>query len=255
MLNVRGLVKDFGPVRALGGVSFSVAKGRITALLGENGAGKTTTLRIVLGFLRPDAGTVDCGPARMGYVPDQPAYFDWLTGGELLELTRRSLGAGRLRWQSRVRGLGDRLLFDPALLGRRPRTYSAGNAKKLACLQALAAGPDLLVVDEPFSALDPPSVKRLRELLLDLRDDGAAVLLSSHMLAEMVRIADDFVVLHRGRVAARSGLAEFLSRFRPSDAAGLEDAFLGLMRGEAQMTEPSGMTAPLGTTTMPPTMT
>jgi ABC-2 type transport system ATP-binding protein len=255
MLKVDGLVKSFGAVRALSGVSFSVGRGRITALLGENGAGKTTTLRIVLGFLRPDAGTVDSGAARLGYVPDQPAFFDWLTGRDLLDLTRRSLGAGRIRWQSRVRGLADRLLFAPALLERRPGTYSAGNAKKLACLQALAAGPDLLVVDEPFSALDPPSVKRLRDLFLDLRDDGMSILLSSHMLAEMVRIADDFVVLHRGRVTARSGLAEFLSRFRPADAAALEEGFLGLMRGEAQMTEPSGMTAPLGTTTMPPTMT
>lgn len=255
MLNVDGLVKRFGAVQALSGVSFSVGRGRITALLGENGAGKTTTLRIVLGFLRPDGGTVDCGAARLGYVPDQPAFFDWLTGRDLLDLTRRSIGAGRVRWQSRVQWLADRLLFDPALLERRPGTYSAGNAKKLACLQALAAGPDLLVVDEPFSALDPPSVKRLRDLFLSLRDDGVAVLLSSHMLAEMVRIADDFVVLHRGRVAARSGFAEFLSRFRPADAAGLEEAFLGLMRGETQMTEPSGMTAPLGTTMIPPTMT
>lgn len=255
MLNVDGLVKSFGAVRALSDVSFSVGRGRITALLGENGAGKTTTLRIVLGFLRPDAGTVDRGTARLGYVPDQPAFFDWLTGRDLLDLTRRSLGAGRIRWQSRVRRIAERILFDEAQLERRPGTYSAGNAKKLACLQALAAGPDLLVVDEPFSALDPPSVKRLRDLFLDLRDDGVAVLLSSHMLAEMVRIADDFVVLRRGRVAARSGFAEFLSRFRPADAAGLEEAFLGLMRGEPQMTEPSGMTAPLGTTMMPPTMT
>jgi ABC-type multidrug transport system ATPase subunit len=255
MLHVSGLGKSFGAVRALRGVTFSVGKGRITALLGENGAGKTTTLRIVLGFLRPDAGTVACGAARLGYVPDQPAFFAWLTGRDLLDLTRRSLGAGRLKWQSRVRGLCEKLLFDPALLERRPGTYSAGNAKKFACLQGLAMGPDLLVVDEPFSALDPPSVKRLRDLFLELRDGGASVLLSSHMLAEMVRIADDFVVLRRGEVVARSGFAEFLSRFRPADAVGLEEAFLGLMRGEAQMTEPSGMTAPLGTTMIPPTMT
>jgi ABC-2 type transport system ATP-binding protein len=255
MLTVNGLVKSFGAVRALDGVSFSVGRGRITALLGENGAGKTTTLRIVLGFLRPDAGAVDCGAARLGYVPDRPAYFDWLTGRDLLDLARCSLGVGRIRWQSRVRGLAERLLFEPALLERRPGTYSAGNAKKLACLQALAAAPELIVVDEPFSALDPPSVKRLRDLFLDFRDQGAAVLLSSHMLAETVRLADDFVVLRRGRVAARSGFADFLSRFRPADAAGLEEAFLALMRGGPQMTEPSGMTEPLGMTTMPPTMT
>jgi ABC-2 type transport system ATP-binding protein len=231
MLEVSGLWKSYGPVRALQGVSFSLEKGRITALLGENGAGKTTTLRIILGFLRQDAGTVGLAAERIGYIPDHPVFLPWLSGQDILDLTRRFLAPGGRRWESRLRGLCEKLLFDPALLARRPGTYSAGNAKKFACLQSLVIGPELLVVDEPFSALDPPSIKNVRDLFQEIRDGGATVLLSSHMLSEMVRISDDFIVIRQGKVVARSGLPEFLSRFRPTAAGDLESAFLGLMQG------------------------
>jgi len=231
MLRVDGLRKSYGPVPALRGVGFSLERGRVTALLGENGAGKTTTVRIILGFLAPDAGRVERGTGRVGYVPDQPAFFPWLRGRAILDLTRRSAGAGRAEWEERVRDLSAALRFDAALLDRPPRTYSAGNVKKFAFLQSLALEPDLLVADEPFAALDPPSVKRARDLIIAARDRGAAVLLSSHMLAEMTRTSDDFVVLRRGVVAARSGLAEFLDRVRPASAGDVESAFLGLIQG------------------------
>lgn len=231
MLRVSGLRKRFGPVQAVRGVSFSIEKGRTTALLGENGAGKTTTLKIILGFLKQDSGTVETGAGRIGYVADHPVFLPWLSGKALLDLTSRSSGLGGAKWAAEVRRLCDRILFDPALLERRPGTYSAGNAKKFACLQSLAIVPDLLVVDEPFSALDPPSIKTARDLFAETRDRGAAILLSSHMLAEMVKLSDDFIVIRQGEVVARSGLPEFLSRFRPSGAGELESAFLGLMRG------------------------
>jgi ABC-2 type transport system ATP-binding protein len=231
MLIVNGLRKSYGSVRAVRGVSFSLERGRTTALLGENGAGKTTTLRIVLGFLRPDEGTVELGAGRVGYVPDQPVFFPWLSGRAILDLTRRSLGRREPEWESGVRQISAKVHFDPGLLDRKPGTYSAGNVKKFAYLQALAAAPELLVVDEPFSALDPPSIRRMRDLFIEMRDGGAALLLSSHLLAEMVRVSDDFIVIRRGEVAARSGLPEFLSRLRPAAAADPELALLGLMQG------------------------
>jgi ABC-2 type transport system ATP-binding protein len=231
MLRVQGLWKSYGRVRAVQGVSFSLEKGRITALLGENGAGKTTTLKIILGFLRQDAGTVELDAGRIGYVADHPVFLPWLSGQAVLDLTRKSLGLCGARWDSNVRGICERILFDRVLLERRPGTYSAGNAKKFACLQSLAIEPRLLVVDEPFSALDPPSIKRMRELFMEMRDGGAAVFLSSHMLAEAVKISDDFIVIRRGEVVARASLQEFLSSFRPAAAADLESAFLNLMQG------------------------
>jgi ABC-2 type transport system ATP-binding protein len=231
MLRVSGLWKSYGPVPAVRGVGLSVDRGRITALLGENGAGKTTTLKIILGFLAPDAGTVELGAGRVGYVPDQPVFFPWLGARKVLDLTRETFGVRRPAWEARVRDLCGKLGFDSGMLARPPRTYSAGNAKKFAFLQSLAIEPDLLIADEPFAALDPPSVKRTRDLLLGMRDRGAAVLLSSHMLSEVARTSDDFIVIRRGEVVARSGLAEFLARVAPQAAGDIESAFLGLIQG------------------------
>lgn len=233
MIEVHKLAKKFGAVEALRDVSFRTRKGAITAMLGENGAGKTTTLRIVLGFLRPDGGSVAIAPGTVGYVPDRPAFFPWLDGWTILELGRDrgrapvSGGNGRAFGAS-VLEAARRLLFDPALLRRRPAAYSAGNAKKFAYLQCLVLGPDLLVADEPFSALDPPSIKCVRDLLCGLRDSGKAVLVSSHMLAEMERIADAFVVLRRGQTIAHAGLREWRLMRAARTGPDLESVFLKL---------------------------
>ncbi len=232
MIEAHKLAKRFGRVEALRDVSFKTKKGTITAMLGENGAGKTTTLKIVLGFLRADAGTVAVAPGRVGYVPDRPAFFAGLDGWTILGLARTrahgsSPGNGR-DFGASVLAAARSLLFDPALLRRRPASYSAGNAKKFAYLQNLVLGPDLLIADEPFSALDPPGIKCVRDIFCGLREGGKTVLLSSHMLAEMERIADGFIVLRRGETIAHAGLKEWrllrLARTGPD----LESVFLRL---------------------------
>jgi ABC-type multidrug transport system ATPase subunit len=233
VIEVHKLAKKFGPVEALRDVSFRTRKGTITAMLGENGAGKTTTLRIVLGFLRPDSGSVAVAPGPVGYVPDRPAYFPWLDGWAILELGRdrgaRSPVPGNGRaFGAAVLEAARSLLFDPGLLRRRPASYSAGNAKKFAYLQSLVLGPELLVADEPFSALDPPSIKCVRDLLCGLRDSGKAVLVSSHMLAEMERIADAFVVLRHGQTIAHAGLREWRLMRSTRTGPDLESVFLKL---------------------------
>jgi ABC-2 type transport system ATP-binding protein len=232
MIDVRRLAKKFGPVEALRDVSFRTVKGTITAMLGENGAGKTTTLKIILGFLRPDAGYVTIAPGRVGYVPDRPSYFPWLNGWTVLELARngagpRDGGNGR-EFRPRVLAAARDLLFDPGLLRHRPASYSAGNRRKFAYLQNLVAGPDLLVVDEPYASLDPPSIKAVRDVLCGLREAGRTVLLSSHMLAEMERIADGFVVLRRGATIAQAGLREWRVMRSARAAPDLETVFLRL---------------------------
>jgi ABC-type multidrug transport system ATPase subunit len=229
MIEVRRLAKRFGEVEALRDVSFRTQKGAITAMLGENGAGKTTTLKIVLGFLRPDAGAVAVGPGRVGYVPDRPAYFPWLDGWTVLELGRagRVNGNGR-DFRGSVLAAARELLFDPALLRRRPGSYSAGNLKKFAYLQNLVAGPEVLVVDEPYASLDPPSVKAVRDVFCGLREAGKTVLLSSHMLAEMERIADAFIVIRRGATIAQAGLREWRVLRSARTGPDLEAVFLRL---------------------------
>ena len=231
MLRASGLQKSFGRVRALRNVGFTVEKGRIMAMLGENGAGKTTTLKIVLGFLRSDAGTVELGTRRIGYIPDRPVFFSWLNGADLLDLTARSAGIPAAVWDPRIRSICGKLAFDPALLGRRPAAYSSGNAKKFAALQSLAGAPELLIADEPFSALDPPSIQRMRDLFVEARNGGAAVLLSSHMLSETARISDDAVVLRGGEVAARFELGGSAACIQRPPSGDLESAVLSLMAG------------------------
>ena len=228
MIQAHRLAKRFGRTAAVRDVSFTAKQGAITAMLGENGAGKTTTLRLVLGFLRPDSGSVVVAPGRVGYVPDRPAYFPWLDGWTILGLAgRRAPGNGR-DFGATVLASTRNLLFDPALLRRRPATYSAGNAKKFAYLQNLILAPDLLVADEPFSALDPPSIKCVRDLFCGLRDAGKTILLSSHMLAEMERIADAFVVLRRGETVAHAGLREWRILRTARSGPDLESVFLRL---------------------------
>ena len=228
MIEVHRLSKRFGPVQALQDVSFKIRKGTITAMLGENGAGKTTTLKILLGFLRPDSGTVIIAPGSVGYVPDRPAYFTWLDGRTILGLSDGQANGNGKDSGARILAVARDLLFDPALLRRRPGSYSAGNVKKFAYLQNLAFKPDLLVVDEPFAALDPPSIKCVRDLFLELRDAGTTLLLSSHMLAEMERIADGFVVLHRGTAIAHAALREWRLMRAARTAPDLESIFLRL---------------------------
>ncbi|MCJ7485317.1 MAG: ATP-binding cassette domain-containing protein, partial [Candidatus Aminicenantes bacterium] len=147
MIEAHRLSKRFGPVQALLDVSFKLRKGTITAMLGENGAGKTTTLKILLGFLRPDSGTAIVAPGRVGYVPDRPAYFTWLDGRTILGLSDGQANGNGKDPGARILAIAGDLLFDPALLRRRPGSYSAGNAKKFAYLQNLVVRPDLLVVD------------------------------------------------------------------------------------------------------------
>lgn len=228
MIETHRLSKRFGAVQALQDVSFKLRKGTITAMLGENGAGKTTTLRIALGFLRPDSGTVTIAPGRVGYVPDRPSYFPWLDGRAILDLAAGHPAGNGTGSGVRVLAVARSLLFDPALLRRRPGSYSAGNVKKFAYLQNLVEAPDLLVVDEPFSALDPPSIKCVREIFLELREAGTTVLLSSHMLAEMERIADGFIVLRRGTAIAHAGLREWRVLRSARTGPDLESVFLRL---------------------------
>lgn len=228
MIEAHRLSKRFGPVQALRDVSFKIRKGTITAMLGENGAGKTTTLKILLGFLRPDSGTVIIAPGRVGYIPDRPAYFTWLDGRTILGLSDGQANGNGKDSGARILAVARSLLFDPALLRRRPGSYSAGNAKKFAYLQNLAFKPDLLVVDEPFAALDPPSIKCVRDLFLELRNAGTTLLLSSHMLAEMERIADGFIVLRQGTALAYAGLREWRLMRAARTAPDLESVFLRL---------------------------
>jgi ABC-2 type transport system ATP-binding protein len=205
-LQAERLVKRFGRVEALREVTFRIQKGTITAFLGENGAGKTTTIKLMLGFLRPDSGRVSLCASKVGYVPERPVFFPWLKGGEVVSATARRYGVASADAGRRAKEYGRRLGFDFGLFGRRVDAYSPGNQKKLALIQSLLISPELLVVDEPFSALDPQAILAVRDLLMELETAGKTIFLSSHLLSELEKICADFIVIQKGRIVFRENL-------------------------------------------------
>jgi ABC-2 type transport system ATP-binding protein len=207
VLEAGGLSKRFGRVEALREASFRAAPQKITAFLGENGAGKTTALRLILGFLRPDSGRVRLSVGPVGYVPERPVFFPWLRGREVIEATAAAFGLTSHEAERLVAPLCRRLRFDSGLLERKVQTYSLGNQKKFSYLQSLIISPELLIVDEPFAALDPVAIKSARELFLELKSQGKTLLLSSHLIAELEKVCDEFIVLKEGRVVVQEDFA------------------------------------------------
>ncbi len=214
ILRAKGLAKRFGHVQALHQVDLELIRGKLTVFLGENGAGKTTTLKIILGFLFPDAGSVEKiqQDLRIGYVPEQPAFFPWLKGEEILELTAGLFGRGESELKKRRDDAAAFLSFDVSQLNRRVRTYSHGNQKKMAYLQSMLINPDLLIVDEPFTALDPVAIKQVRDLFIRLKEKGKTVFISSHLISEAEKLADQVIIIKQGKTLLQVDWPEFVQK-------------------------------------------
>ena len=212
-VEVRGLFKNFGDVRALDGLDLTVAVGEVMGFLGPNGSGKSTTIRVLLGLLRADAGAVRLLGGdpwadavglhrRLAYVPGDVNLWPTLTGGEAIDLL------GRLRGQAdaaRKADLLERFELDPT---KKARTYSKGNRQKVALVAALASDAELLVLDEPTSGLDPLMEEVFTECIGEARAAGRSVLLSSHILAEVEKLCDRVTIIRNGRTVESGTLAE-----------------------------------------------
>jgi len=215
-VDVRGLTKSFGSVRAVSDLSFTVQPGSVTGFLGPNGAGKTTTLRMLLGLERPDAGgaTFDGRPYA-----DLPAPVR--TVGAVLETAFHPARSGRnhLRVYCRAAGLpasrADETLHQVGLAdagNRRAGTYSLGMRQRLALATALLGDPSVLVLDEPANGLDPEGIHWLRGFIRYLaHDEGRTVLVSSHLLSEMEQTADRVVIVGAGRLVREGSIEELRS--------------------------------------------
>jgi ABC-2 type transport system ATP-binding protein len=212
-IDVRGLHKSFGRTHALDGLDLQVRTGEVHGFLGPNGAGKSTTIRVLLGLLRADAGTVrllDGDPwrdaaalhRRLAYVPGDVSLWPNLTGGEVIDLL------GRLRGgldATRRAELLERFELDPRKLGR---SYSKGNRQKVALVAALASDAELLVLDEPTSGLDPLMEAEFQRCIQEVRAQGRTVLLSSHIMAEVEALCDRVSIIRAGWVVQAGTLAD-----------------------------------------------
>lgn len=209
---VQALTKSYGATEVLHGISFTVEPGELVAFIGHNGAGKSTTLKILTGQLRPSSGSVsvggvdvlsDPGGARekFGYVPEDPALYDYLTCREFLELVAELRGGGDLDAALGLAALGDDA-------DRLIREYSQGMRRRTALAAAVVGEPGVLVLDEALNGLDPPSAARVKSFLRARCDEGSAVLLSTHVLETVERVADRVVMLAHGKVVADERVAD-----------------------------------------------
>ena len=221
LLAIEGLAKHFGPITAVDGVSFNVARGEVLGFLGPNGAGKSTTMRMITGYLRPDAGRVEvCGidlardpievRRRIGYLPEgAPAYGD-MTPAALLDFvaTLRRYPAGEKR--ERLRGVIERLALQSVLL-QPIETLSKGFKRRVGLAVALLHDPEVLILDEPTDGLDPNQKHQVRTLLADMAKDKA-IIISTHILEEVDALCTRAIVIARGRIVADAKPAELEAR-------------------------------------------
>jgi len=216
-VSIRGLTKRYGNVLAVHDLNLELVQGEILGFLGLNGAGKTTTIRILLDLLRPNSGKAsilghDCqtegllARLNIGYLPGEMGIYSDLTGGEVLDLLAGLNGGGADK--NRRRDLQERMEFPASDLRRRLREYSTGMKRKLGLIQAFQSDPLLLILDEPTEGLDPLMQESFYNLLLDVKQRGRTVFMSSHVLSEVERVCDRIALVRKGELVLLSTVEE-----------------------------------------------
>jgi ABC-2 type transport system ATP-binding protein len=220
ILAVREIRKTFGDVRAVDGLSFNVRRGTITGLLGRNGAGKTTTIRMITGIFMPDSGSIDWrgGEAgvsfrdRIGYLPEERGLYKQMKLVELLTFLAEIKGRKGPDIRKKIDFWLDRFELGEKR-DAKVEELSKGNQQKVQLIGTLLHDPELIILDEPQSGLDPVNMVLVRNLLQDLRKEGRTILLSTHMMAEAEKMADEIVLIHRGQVVLDGTLDEIRTKF------------------------------------------
>lgn len=222
ILEVRDLGKTFRsgflrrPQRGIQGVSFSVEKGSVLAILGHNGAGKTTTINCILDLVHADTGEVRIfgidhrdqrSRMNLGYLPERPYFFEHLTGRELLKFYADLLGVDAKAQPQMIDGVLEKTGMS-AHAGRRLRKYSKGMLQRIGLAQALLGDPQLLILDEPMSGLDPVGRRQVRDLLLELKNQGKTIILSTHIVPDVETLADTVAVLREGKLVLTQDLTQ-----------------------------------------------
>ncbi|MEQ6900239.1 ABC transporter ATP-binding protein [Nocardioides sp. YIM 152588] len=227
-LRTQGLVKKFGSFKALDGLDLEVARGEVHGFLGPNGAGKSTTIRVLLGLLRANGGSVELLGGdpwrevvelhrRLAYVPGDVVLWPGLSGGEAIDLLGNLRGGLDKRRRDE---LIERFELDPK---KRGRQYSKGNRQKVAIIAALAADVELLILDEPTSGLDPLMEAVFQDEVGKEKEAGKTILLSSHIMSEVEALADRVSIIRQGRIVQTGTLEELRGQSRVTITATLAD--------------------------------
>ena len=262
IVRVEGLVKEFRPgfglrrKRVLHGISFQVREGEIFGFVGPNGAGKTTTLKVLMGLIRPTAGSASilgCDVREtafrrhIGFLPENPYFYDYLTGREILDFYAVLSGVPRARRAGRVERLLDWVGLSHAA-DARLRTYSKGMLQRIGIAQALVHDPDVVFLDEPMSGLDPIGRKEIRDLVLRLKADGKTLFMNTHILSDVEMLCDRVAIIVKGRIRYEGSTDRFrlggerevdvvLSGLDPELAQHTEERFGAAVRGLGERIE------------------
>ncbi len=234
IIEINNLVKNFGKFTALDGVDLSVKKGEVHAFLGPNGAGKSTTIRCLLGILRCTSGSVQMFGQdafensvelhkKVAFVPGDVNLWNNLTGGEVIDLFL-SLGGSKIDVEKKEKYLS---LFelDPT---KKCGTYSKGNRQKVALVAAFASDAELFILDEPTSGLDPLMEKVFQDIISELRKQGKTVLLSSHIMSEVEKLADSVSIIREGKIVKSGSMADIAAKAKGQT---LEEFFISEYEG------------------------
>jgi ABC-2 type transport system ATP-binding protein len=237
VIEVEALTKLYGDLAAVRDLGFSVAAGEVLGLVGPNGAGKTTTLRSLAGIIMPSAGTIRiaghdlrrdpiAAKRQLAFISDEPHLFDYLTVGEHLRFVARLYGVA----DAEARGTA--LLDELELADRRdsfPPELSRGMKQKLAIACGLLHGPRALILDEPLTGLDPLGIRRMKATITRRASEGAAVILSSHLLHLVQEVCTRVLVLRRGVAVAEGSIAAIVAERPELAGRSLEDIFIALV--------------------------
>jgi len=236
-VELTGVVKRYSEILAVDNVDLNVKPGEIFGLLGPNGSGKSTTLKMLLGLVQPDAGSVSvlgigvqedavAVKRQVGYVPESPRLYEFLTGIEYLDFIGDIYGMKTEEKRERI----NEYLKALELEGREGdmiSSYSQGMKQKVALISALLHRPKLLILDEPLSGLDPRSARIVKDLLQELKTQGVTTLMSTHVLEIAQALCDRIAIMYRGRLLALGSMDELRQR-ASMPGSGLEDIFLKL---------------------------
>ncbi|WP_407855433.1 ABC transporter ATP-binding protein [Enterococcus hailinensis] len=238
-LQIQHVTGGYGHLPVLKDINFTVENNEMIGLIGLNGAGKSTTIKNIIGLLTPQKGTITVDGVtlqqdpenyrkKIGYIPETPSLYEELTLREHIEVTAMAYGIPKDEAMKRAESLLKTFRLENRLEWF-PVNFSKGMKQKVMVLCAFLIQPSLYIIDEPFLGLDPLAINALLELMVTMKEQGAAILMSTHILATAEKYCDRFVVLHEGEVRAQGTLAELQQEFNLPDSS-LDEIYIALTK-------------------------